>query len=92
LTAAVAREAKEEMGIDVAPKQTKFAHLVHAFFHEDGKEYINVFFSVSSWSGEPQIKEPDKCDEMKWFSLDGLPPNLTPSARMGLQALKTDAP
>lgn len=87
LITALAREAKEEMGIDIDPASAKFVHLVHAYFAEDGKEYFNIFFTVESWAGEPKIMETDKCDEFGWFKLDQLPQNLTPSARIGLKAL-----
>lgn len=25
------------------------------------------------WSGEVEIKEPEKCDDLQWFALDQLP-------------------
>ena len=84
---ALAREAHEEMGIAIQPDKATFIHLMHGLF-EDGKEYFNVFFTVDSWSGEPKIMEPNKCDAVEWFDLDNLPPNLTDSAKRGLEALR----
>ncbi|HUD11174.1 MAG TPA: NUDIX domain-containing protein [Candidatus Saccharimonadia bacterium] len=89
LSQALSREAKEEMGIEILPKNTKFAVLSHALYEEDGKEYFNIFFTVSQWHGEPSIQEPDKCDDFRWFALDNLPPNLTPSAATGLGAVRS---
>ncbi len=91
LTTAVIREASEEMGIELAPENTHFAHLLHIKF-SDGKEYFNPIFTADTWSGEPHIMEPDKCDLLEWFSLDSPPENLTPSARLGLKALASGAP
>jgi len=79
------------MGISIEADDTEFAHLIHGLF-EDGKEYFNVFFTVTAWSGEPSIMEPDKCDMIEWFALDNLPPNLTESTKRGLEALKTNSP
>jgi len=91
LKTALAREAHEEMGISVLPDNMTFAHLMHGLF-EDGKEYFNIFFMVTAWSGEPRIMEPQKCDMIEWFSLDNLPTNLTESTKRGLEALKINAP
>jgi 8-oxo-dGTP diphosphatase len=88
LKTALAREAHEEMGISILADDAIFAHLIHGLF-EDGKEYFNIFFTVTTWSGEPKIMEPDKCDTIEWFDLDNLPLNLTESTKRGLEALKT---
>jgi len=85
LRSAITREAKEEMGIDINPDETKFSHLIHGLFN-DGKEYLNVFFTVDSWEGEPTIMEPNKCDKLEWFELDSLPSNLTESTRRYFEA------
>lgn len=87
LRMALAREAREEVGIGIEPSDAHFVHLIHGLF-EDGKEYFNVFFSVEAWRGEPKIMEPHKCDALEWFSLDDLPKNLTQSTRLGLEAIR----
>jgi 8-oxo-dGTP diphosphatase len=90
LTTALARETKEEIGVEFAPMDAVFKHLIHAKF-EDGREYFNVIFAVTKWAGEPKIQETDKSDDLRWFSLDELPENLTPSARQALSAIKSGA-
>lgn len=37
------------------------------------RERINYFFTVDRWNGEIKNNEPNKCDDLKWFDLDGLP-------------------
>src|SRR5215469_2210269 len=63
LTTALARETKEEIGIDFDPATAEFKHLIHAKF-EDGREYMNIIFAVSNWTGEPTIKESDKSNDL----------------------------
>lgn len=38
--------------------------------------YITIYFSTSTYSGELDIMEKDKCDEWKWFDESELPVNL----------------
>lgn len=78
LTEAMRREAKEEAGIEVMPENLRFAHLMHRR-HLD--ERISVFYVADRWHGEPRNMEPDRCDEMGWFSLSGLPENMVPYVR-----------
>jgi 8-oxo-dGTP diphosphatase len=89
LRTALAREAKEEMGITIQPDDAVFVHLIHGLF-EDGKEYFNIFFTVDTWTDEPRIMEPNKCDKIEWFDLDKLPLNLTESAKRGLIAFRSN--
>ncbi|MFA0153647.1 NUDIX domain-containing protein, partial [Vibrio sp. 10N.261.46.C10] len=42
-------------------------------FEKENKHYITLFVVASDASGEPQITEPDKCKQWKWFKLDELP-------------------
>jgi 8-oxo-dGTP diphosphatase len=90
LRTALVREAKEEIGVTIKPEDARFVQLMHGLF-EDGKEYFNVFFAVDTWSGEPRIMEPDKCDHLAWFGLHDLPANLTESAKRGLAGVQDGA-
>ncbi len=40
----------------------------------------------SDYDGEPKICEPDKCSELKWFSLDTLPDNVIESRKKALES------
>lgn len=71
--AALCREANEELGITIRPKDVNFAHVQH---HISSKEYVYMYFTAGKWTGEPVVQEPEKCDDVKWFALDGLPENL----------------
>ncbi len=82
---ALCREAKEELGITVAPEDAQFVHMQH---HLSNKEYMYVFFVVNKWQGEPTICEPDKCGDIRWFPLSELPPNLVANTGETVQFYK----
>jgi 8-oxo-dGTP diphosphatase len=65
------REAKEETGIDV--QEIKVIGVSNDVYKEEGKHYVTPAVRVISFSGEPKIMEPEKCDRMEWFDLDNLP-------------------
>lgn len=77
--AAMIREAREELGITVELEDLKFAHVSHRYAPDH--EYIDFYFTASQWQGEPYNAEPNKCDEVAWYSLDALPENIIPNVR-----------
>src|SRR6185437_503470 len=73
---ATAREAKEEVGIDVAPEDLEFLHVQHRWSTDlGGHSRVGFYFVAKKFTGEPQNMEPEKCDELDWFPLDALPEN-----------------
>jgi 8-oxo-dGTP pyrophosphatase MutT (NUDIX family) len=78
LTTALIREAQEEVGISMSADDARFVHLTHCV---GGKEYLYIAFEVKKWRGEPTIREPENHDDLRWFPLSALPPNITPGAR-----------
>lgn len=83
---ALIREAKEEVGITISPKEVRFVNLTHCLGLKESKEYIYVSFEVNKWQGKPTICEPEYCNELTWFPLDKLPANMTPGSRIALEA------
>ncbi len=77
-TAAVIREAREELGLcleeadlhPLAVVQRRDDRTDSAKFVEDH------FFFTRKWSGNPAIAEPDRAADLRWFSLKDLPPNV----------------
>jgi 8-oxo-dGTP diphosphatase len=89
LTLAMCREAKEEAGITVNPKDLAFVHVMHRIDRlGDKKEYLDFFFTASNWEGEPYNAEPEKCDDIQWFELDNLPENILPYIRQVIEDFK----
>jgi 8-oxo-dGTP diphosphatase len=70
---ALIREAKEEIGIDIGPKDVRFLHCMYRNC-EDGPDRTDFFFEVSNWAGEPENRESRKCDDMSWFPEAEPPP------------------
>lgn len=81
---AAVRETFEEIGITVQKEHLKFIHVLHSK-HVD--QLIGFCFVATQWSGEPFNKEPEKHDDLRWFSLDQLPPNIVPAHREAIKAL-----
>ena len=70
------RELREETGINA--KKLKLISIADEmrYIKSDGKQFVNVGFLAQDSDGEPQVMEPEKCIEWKWFDLDQLPENL----------------
>jgi 8-oxo-dGTP diphosphatase len=85
LTTALIRELKEEIDVEVLPKDMVPVLFVHRFSPET--EYIDAFFKINSWEGTPRIAEEDKCDAIEWFPKDKLPSNLIAYVGVALEAI-----
>jgi len=81
VTAAAIREAKEEVGVDLLPKDLRVVGVMH---RKSGDERVDFFLAVTNWQGELTNCEPHKCDEMAWFPLNVLPTNIIPYVRQAL--------
>jgi 8-oxo-dGTP diphosphatase len=82
---AIVREAMEEAGIIVAPANLRFAHVMHRKEAATADERIDLFFAATRWQGAPEIREPEKCSELRWSPLDALPTNMVPYVRAAVE-------
>jgi mutator protein MutT len=83
--AALVREAREELGITVAAEDVKFVQVMHNSY---GLGRIAFFFEVRVWDGEVTNREPDKCDDLRWFALDALPAPMIPYVRQTIESYR----
>jgi len=80
---AVKREILEETGI--ITKVTKFLELTQIIDKEKGNHWIALGYLAKYISGEPKNLEPEKHNEVKWFSLSKLPTKLTSYTKNALK-------
>lgn len=76
MRAALSREAQEEAGITIDPTDLRLVHTMHIKSEEPGNndgEYVTFYFETSNFRGEPAVMEPNKCDQMAWYTFDALP-------------------
>lgn len=86
LEVAAAREAKEELGIIVAPDQIQLLHQsITLSPTESDITYLNSFLEIVAYGGRIRNAEPEKCAELKFYDLSKLPAHMIPFARKGLE-------
>lgn len=85
---ALAREMKEEIGIDIQPEDIKFVHISFRPKTDSTGDRVDYFFEVSKWSGEVTNMEPEKCDDLKWFLPSNIPVNTTPHVRVAIECIE----
>lgn len=86
---AMMREALEEGGIVVERGNLKLVHVMNRYTDHDR---MDLFFHSTEWSGEPVNQEPSKCDDLRWFPLEDLPPNMIPCVREAIENYKKGIP
>ncbi|MFD6472372.1 NUDIX domain-containing protein [Streptomyces anulatus] len=86
------REAEEEAGLNLDPEGIDLVHVVHSQDSTSARPRIQLFFRARSWSGEPQVLEPDRCVEWRWFNPEELPDNVVPYTRQAIQAILDGRP
>lgn len=93
LTAAV-REAREELGIHIDPKDLRPVATMHRTnaLNDPHEERMDLFFEIRTWQGEPHVAEPDKAAELEWWSLDGAPERLVPHEAQAFEVLASGGP
>jgi 8-oxo-dGTP diphosphatase len=86
----IIREAKEEAGITVKPEDLEVVHVVHR--NGVDRYYFDTYLRASEWSGEITNTEPEKCDDLKWFSFGELPENIVPEVKSALEHINNNIP
>jgi 8-oxo-dGTP diphosphatase len=68
------REIDEEVGVKV--QNVQFLAITNDIFESEQLHYITIFMKADWASGKPQVLEPEKCKEWRWFSYNKMPENL----------------
>lgn len=83
LREAAAREMFEETGLRFDPATFELAGAVH---RRSDTNRVDFFVRAAGCPGEPEIREPDKCDDLRWVVRDALPPDVVPYIAVALAA------
>jgi 8-oxo-dGTP diphosphatase len=93
ISAGAIREAKEEVGVDIDPKDLK--HLLTVYrttsVADEPDPWLDVIFEAKKWEGELYNAEPHVHAELAWLDPENLPENLTPYVKFFLQHIKDGA-
>lgn len=88
LEGAAARELEEETGLKAM--SFEFTNLVNRPFDES--HYVLVNFQAHEVVGEPELREPDKCEKWEWFPLASLPGNIVHSHHQQIELFVSKTP
>ena len=89
VTHAAIREAREEIGVRLGPQDVEVVHVMH---RKSEDERIDFFLLARRWAGEIANQEPDKCDDLAWYSVASLPDNMIPYVKQALLNYQNGAP
>ena len=73
---AAKREVMEETGLTITEFRIVSIGDEMRYLVSDGKHYLNIGILGMFTGGEPEVREPEKCERWKWFSMTALPPRL----------------
>ncbi|MGH3585901.1 MAG: NUDIX hydrolase [Pseudonocardia sp.] len=86
---AAVREAREELGVEVDPADLDPVTTMHR--GQPGgpalEQRADFFFTATRWSGSPEIREPHKSADLRWFAFVALPEPVVPHELVVLRAL-----
>jgi 8-oxo-dGTP diphosphatase len=85
---ALVRELREELCIESDPASCRLVTVGHRAPEQPGDDYIDLFFTVGSWTGTPVIGEPNQCTELQWADPDSLPDDAIPYISEALRAVR----
>jgi 8-oxo-dGTP pyrophosphatase MutT (NUDIX family) len=83
--AAARRELREETGLMVEEGDLDWLGVVH---RKSDTNRIDFFVAAGRFGGDPQIREPDKCDRLEWHDPQALPACMVDYVRRALGAGK----
>lgn len=82
------REAREEAGLHIERKDVELVHVIHHIGKPRNPPRMGLFFRARAWSGEPMLREPDKCTQWKFWDPAALPDDLVPYTRLTIAKIQ----
>lgn len=83
LTQALQREMQEEYGVQISVG--RLVDVVDHILPQEHQHWVSPAYVCSLIAGKPYIREPEKCTEIGWFRVDGVPDELTQITRLNLE-------
>ena len=83
LAQALTREMSEEFGIAI--QVGELLDVVDHILVDEKQHWVSPTYLCKIISGEPQIKEPEKCSQIGWFLPDQVPSELSMISRQNLE-------
>ena len=83
------REVLEETGLVVGELVLVSVFEELQFVKTDGKHFLDLGIKAQYLGGEPQVMEPHKCKEWRWFSPYELPENMFDGSMVMIIAMNT---
>jgi 8-oxo-dGTP diphosphatase len=83
LAEALQREMYEEYGIEISVGE--LIDVADHILQQEHQHWVSPTFICQIISGEPYIREPEKCTEIGWFGMDQMPKELTQITRLNLE-------
>lgn len=84
------REALEEVGLTVAIES--LLCVTDHLLPQEHQHWVSPAYLGRVVRGQARNCEPQKTQQVRWFGLDGLPPNLTMTARNAISAYRPPEP
>ena len=87
---AAVREAREELGILIAPDDLEPLTAMHRSGDVGGaavEQRVDFFLACRRWSGRPEVREAGRSAGLTWFPLTRLPERVPPHERAVLDGL-----
>ncbi|MFI2288091.1 NUDIX domain-containing protein [Streptomyces niveus] len=82
------REAREEAGLRIEPQDVELVHVVHHIDRTADQPRMGLFFRARTWTGEPELREPDKCTQWTFWDPTALPELLVPYTRVVIDGIR----
>ncbi|MGW0780426.1 NUDIX domain-containing protein [Streptomyces sp. NPDC002913] len=82
------REAREEAGLHIERQDIELVHVVHHIDKAGDRPRMGLFFRARAWSGEPELREPDKCTQWRFWDPAALPDDLVPYTRVAIEGIQ----
>ncbi|MET7457225.1 NUDIX domain-containing protein [Streptomyces sp. NPDC005574] len=82
------REAREEAGLQIQRQDVELVHVVHHIDRAGDRPRMGLFFRARTWTGQPELREPDKCTQWNFWDPAALPDNLVPCTRVAIEGIR----